>query len=101
MDDTVLGLIKSAADKRNDGVLFTLEGDLSQMSSQSAFLRANGFRVGRVDCYPGLFTEDDYKAALKAIWENRVDGWWHYCDEYVKYGIATKEEFDARLGVKH
>ncbi len=96
----VLNLIQSASNKRNDGRLFTLEGDLSQMANQSDFLEKKGFRVGRIDCYPGLFTEDDYRKALAAIWENRVDGWWHYDEDYVKYGICTMEQFNNRLGVK-
>jgi hypothetical protein len=96
----VCGLIKSSADKRDDGVKYTLEGNLCQMATQERYLRNRGFRVGRMDCYPGLYTEEDHQAALKAIWTNRVDGWWHYEDEYVHYGICTSEEFGARLGRK-
>ena len=96
----VMALIESATDKRNDGKLFTLEGDLSQMANQRDFLEKRGFRVGRIDCYPGLFTEEDYRKALTAIWENRVDGWWHYDEDYVKYGICTMEQFNTRLGRK-
>lgn len=84
----------------DDGAKFTLDGDLSQMANQETFLRNAGFRVGRIDVYPGLYTEEDHKAALKMIWDNRVDGWWHYDKDYLKYGICTKEQFDTRLGVK-
>ena len=100
MEPSVYDLLLSAAQKCNDGVKFTLDGDLSQMATQGEFLRKAGFRVGRVDVYPGLYTEEDYKAALKAIWENRVDGWWNYEEKYVEYGICTSEEFRAYLGVK-
>lgn len=96
--DGIFSLIKSGANKQNDGATFTLEGDLSQMSNQERFLENHGFRIGRIDCYPGLYTEEDYKAALKAIWDNRVDGWWHYEEDYIKYGITTKELFGSRLG---
>jgi hypothetical protein len=96
----ILSLIVSAAQGRSDGVKFLLDGDLSQMSTQEEFLKARGFNVGRSNVYPGLFTEDDFKRALAAIWESRVSGWWHYQAKYVEYGICTSEEFQAALKVE-
>lgn len=97
---SVTSMLVSAATKRDDRAIYTLTGDLCQMANQGNFLQKAGFRVGMIDVYPGLHTEDDFKAALKAIWDNGVDGWWHYEKQYIKYGICTKEDFAIRLGRK-
>ena len=75
---------------------FFLNGDLSQMSIQKNFLSRRGFSIQQNDVYPCLKPEDT-KEALKAIWENRIEGWWHYKDKYVELGICQKEDFDKRL----
>lgn len=46
--------------------------------------------------YPVVKTWDK-KEALKLIWSNNVEGWWHYQDEYVKMEICTAELFKAKL----
>lgn len=80
-------------------VRFLLDGDLSQMLRQEEFLSSRGMDVGHSDVYPGLYTEEDFKKALKLIWDNRVDGWWNYKTEYINHAICTSELFDSALNV--
>lgn len=96
----VASLIAGAACGANDRVQFLLDGDLSQMSEQEEFLRSRGFKVGRTDVYPGLYTEEEFRSALDLIWKHRVSGWWHYKEKYVKYSICSQEEFMAALNVE-
>ena len=93
-------LLFSAVAGANDAITFTFQGDLNQMSAQDRFLRSRGFKVGRRDVYPGVYSETDFKAALTLIFQQRVAGWHHYNKEYVKYGICTNEEYRSALGVK-
>lgn len=89
-------LIGAAIDKeRNEDYTFFLSGDLNQMSIQKSFLNNIGIETKQNDVYPCV-KEVDKSAALKAIWDNRVEGWWHYKDEYVKYSICTEKEFKDR-----
>ena len=74
---------------------FFLSGDLSQMATQRTFLNEHGVTTKQNNVYPCL-KECDVEIALKLIWENRVDGYWHYEDRYIKHGICTKEEFRER-----
>lgn len=103
MNSGVYSLMESAA-KDHDGrkghqagFQYLLDGDLCQMSTQEEFLRSHGFDVGRCNVYPAVRTEEEFKRALRAIWENKVAGWWHYKDKYGKYGICTAEKCDAAL----
>lgn len=93
----MLDLLKSASDdERNETHSFLLSGDLCQMSAQRNFLQSRGFNVKQNNVYPSL-KESDVENALKLIWEQRVEGWWHYEERYKKHGICTKEEFWDRL----
>lgn len=90
-------LLNSAIKKeRNDNYSFFLRGDLCQMATQRNFLSHRGFNLKQNDVYPCL-KECDVERALKEIYLNKVEGWWHYDDEYVKYNICTKEEFLNKL----
>lgn len=100
MSPGVASLIGSAVQGRSDGIQFLLSGDLSQMSAQERFLQGIGFTVGRNDVYPGFHTEQEFRLALEAIWQNRVAGWWHYEGKYVGYNICTSEEFRTALDVQ-
>lgn len=98
MDTTITDLLYAAANHRNDqGYAFSLTGDLCQMVSQKNFLLERGFTIGQSDVYP-LIKEEDVKIALTAIWEYKVEGWWHYDKKYYELKICTKEQFDKALG---
>lgn len=71
-----------------------LKGDLSQMGSQARFLKIRGFELRHEDVYR-VVSAEDAKKALAAIWIAKIEGWWHYKDLYIKYGICTAEEFGA------
>lgn len=99
-DSGMLGLLNSAAKGRDDGFKFLFSGDLCQMATQARFLGEHGFRVGNVNVYPAVATKEEYHNAIKLIWENRIDGWWHYRDVLVKkLKACTDKEFDQALGV--
>lgn len=100
IEASVVRLLGQAGQSSRDRPVYFVDGDLCQMSAQQEFLRSKGYRLGFSDVYPGLYTEDDWKRALKDIWESRVEGWWHYLTHYQKYGICTKEQFDAALDAR-
>jgi hypothetical protein len=93
----VYGLMMHAVNKRNDTGFASLQGDLNQMSIQAEALRAQGFDIGFSDVYPIVRTEDDFKRALKLLWDREIPGWWHYLERMVEYGICTKESWQEKL----
>lgn len=74
----------------------TIRGDLVQMGTQDLFLRQRGITLKHSNIYP-IVEEVDVKKVLTMIWVNKVDGWWHYEEEYIEHGIITKEQFRERL----
>lgn len=91
-------LLKSAIDnKRSEDLTFFLSGDLCQMSSQRNFLNSRGIQTRQNNVYPCL-RQADVAEALRLIWTNKADGWWHYRDSYILHSICTGEEF--ALGFK-
>ena len=94
----VSSLLNSAITGREDaGFLFLLNGDLNQMGIQDRFLRSRGFTIGRRDVYPALRTKEEFNTAIKAIWESRIAGWWHYRKKLVENGVCTEEQFKQAL----
>jgi hypothetical protein len=89
-------LFSAINNERNENYSFCLRGDLCQMSEQRSFLNSRGIQTEQNDVYPCL-KSIDIKNALKLIWSNRVEGWWHYKDEYVEYSICSEEDFRNRL----
>ena len=73
-----------------------MDGDLCQMANQRRFLNERGISTAQNNVYPCL-KNDDIEKAMRLIWEQRCDGWWHYEDQYVEYGICTKEQYLERL----
>lgn len=49
--------------------------------------------------YPVLKNED-VPAALKAIFQRKIEVWWHYKEKYVEFEICTSEEFDTQLKIQ-
>lgn len=93
----MIDLLESAAkDETNRTHSFFMKGDLSQMSIQRNFLSSRGFDVKQNNVYPCL-KEEDVEKALKLIWEQSVEGWWHYEDLYIKHNICSKEQFWVKL----
>lgn len=82
------------------GYYYTFSGDLRQMSQQDDFLRVRGFDVGRINVYPAVKTEEEFKRALALIWSARCPGWWHYSSQYIQYGICTTEEFNRAMDLQ-
>ena len=60
-----------------DSVRFLLDGDLNQMIIQRNFLLSHGFEVLQNNVCPSL-NKEDLKRALTIIWQQNVEGWWHY-----------------------
>ncbi len=74
----------------------TIRGDLYQMAEQTRALIHIGIRLKASNVYR-IIHKDDVVRALGYIWLYRVEGWWHYDKEYVKYNICTSEDFKRRL----
>lgn len=90
-------LLKSAVNgEENRNFSFYIEGDLCQMSAQRSFLNARGIETKQNNVYPCL-RQEDVAEALHMIWDSKVEGWWHYMDDYVRHSVCTKEEFLAYL----
>ncbi len=92
-------MLASAGSAAPSEYSFFLGGDLCQMGNQKNFLQAKDFDVQQRDVYPVL-KEADKEKALRAIWESRCDGWWHYEEQYIKLGICTAEEFKETLDIQ-
>lgn len=75
------------------------QGDLHQLGVQSLFLRQNGFDIEQVDVFSAVETEDEYNMAIAMFYQSRVEGWWNYKEELIKYGICTEDEFKTALQV--
>lgn len=73
-----------------------IQGDLNQMITQQKFLSAFSITMRQHDIY-FYVKESDVKKALQLIYDNKVEGWWHYQEDYEKFNIATNEEFQNRL----
>jgi hypothetical protein len=79
---------------RQEGFRYHFDGDVCLMSQQEEFLRQMGFEVGRINVYPAVKTEDEFRRALRLIWTAKAEGWWLYRDKLTTYGICTEPEFD-------
>jgi hypothetical protein len=93
----VMGLMSHAINKSRAEGFASLNGDLNQMSIQADVLRAQGFTITFNDVYPIVQTEDDFKRALKLLWDRQVAGWWHYRERMIEYGICTNETWTNKL----
>lgn len=90
-------LLNAAISKENnEEFTFFLSGDLCQMSSQRTFLNSRGIQTKQNNVYPCV-RQSDVSEALRLIWINKVDGWWHYKDDYILHSICTNEEFMTYL----
>jgi 23S rRNA G2069 N7-methylase RlmK/C1962 C5-methylase RlmI len=80
---------------------YYFEGDLCQMSNQRKFLLDNGFNIKMSNVYPTIESEEKFIEALKLIWQEKCDGWWHYNKEYIKYNICTIDEYKDYLNFQY
>ena len=76
---------------------FSLIGDLCQMYEQRSFLRGHKIVVFKRNKLQQL----DVEKALKLIWENKVQGWWLYEDQYLKHGICSQQQLTEALRVEN
>jgi hypothetical protein len=76
---------------------YYFKGDLCQISKQGDLLFNYDINVLMSNVYPTVETEEEYKKALSLIWANKCEGWWHYKEDYIKYGICKKSEYVKRL----
>jgi len=77
--------------------MFTLDGDLCQMSAMERRLRNAGHPVTLTGVYPAFTNEEDFIKALQYLWDYLVEGWWNQSDDMIKHGICTKEEYKNTL----
>jgi len=78
---------------------FYLQGDLCQMGLQKSFLLEHDFIVEQSDVYPVL-NEADVPKALTLLFENKIEGWWHYKKELSELGITSEEPSNPNVSVK-
>ena len=74
---------------------FHLRGDLRQLSHQKVALK-NLFSIEQDNVWPCL-KEENVTEALSFIWNNAIDGWWHYEKDMIERNICTDNEFMAKL----
>lgn len=93
------GLWDALSGRDDDRAYYLLDGDLCQMGTMQRWLREHGFPVVKSGVYPGFKKEDkdQYVAALKALWENRVDGWWNQKRAMVEHGVCAEDAFGRAL----
>jgi hypothetical protein len=75
-----------------------VQGDLNQMGLQKKFLLGHHIALRMQDVYPVVKAEHA-EAALRLIWSHKVEGWWHYSKQYLKYNICTKEQYDQASAI--
>jgi len=76
---------------------FYIQGDLNQMGLQRRFLQTSCFiEVQQSDVRP-VIKQEDVKRALISIFNDKIEGWWHYLDKYIELNICTKEQFNEEL----
>ena len=73
----------------------TCRGDLSQLATQKEVL-SKGFDYYMSDVYP-VVREASVKNFLYFMYNQNIEGWWHYRDVFVEYNICTAEEFIEKL----
>lgn len=72
---------------------YLLDGDLNQMSIQKSKLLERGIKIEQQDVYPAISSESEYVKALQIIWNSKIEGWWNYKTQFLKYEICTDEQF--------
>ena len=77
------------------GFNFRIQGDLNQMGIQREHLQ-NFIEVQQSDVTP-VIKQEDVEQALTSIFNNKIEGWWHYLNKYIELNICTKEQFDEEL----
>lgn len=76
--------------------IYTFRGNTEELLEQQIILEMTGINVVMTTEYLVVNKEDEYKRALSVIWNEQVGGWRRYKDQFVKYGICTKNQFSRR-----
>lgn len=78
--------------------MYTLQGDLAQITKQENFLKKARIPFISEPGFPGqLNDEEQFKIALRQFYRRKVEGWWNYKEELIKYGICTEEQYMNKL----
>lgn len=95
------GTITALSGCDDNRACYTLKGDLHQMGTMEAFLRAEGLPVVKNNVYPGFMEKDleEYKKALGLLFRCRVEGWWNQRVALLEHGICTEEQYSEALGI--
>lgn len=94
----VMGLMmKAVLGARAPEYTFSFNGDLNCMGIQAQFLKLKGFDIAFNDVYPCVKTEDEFKRAIKLIFDNDVEGWWNYREKILKYGICDEQTWQQKI----
>ena len=77
----------------------TIRGDLNQIFEQKDKLgRCWGVQITGSHL-TFIIHEQSVKLALRMLYDDTIEGWHHYEDEYIQHGICTKEEFLKKLKI--
>jgi hypothetical protein len=80
---------------------YIFSGDLNQMGIIEDKLRNAGFNVCRTasGTYPGFPRNEleEYKRALKYVYDNHIEGWWNQLHYFLEHGICTQEEYNLHF----
>lgn len=93
------GTLTALQNMDDNRAYYTFGGDLNQMGLIFRRLADAGFPVVKSNVYPGFprDQEEEYKRALRFVYEHQVEGWWNQREKLIAYGICTQEEFTATL----
>lgn len=93
------GVFTAMSNMNDNRAYYTFNGDLNQMGQIESFLRERGFPVVKNNVYPGFPQSqlEQYKRALKAVFDARVPGWWNQRERLIEHGICTDEEYRSAL----
>lgn len=93
------GTIPALTGRDDDRAYWIFEGDLNQMGIIQEVLKAVGFDIVKNDVYPGFpkDQEEEYKRALRFIWDYKIPGWWNQRRKLIQYEICTEEQYQEAL----
>ena len=74
----------------------TTKGDLNQQAIQRKLLRTESISYEEVDVYCSVASED-VERFITTMYIRRIEGWWLYNEELIKYNVCTVDQYRDSL----
>ena len=57
----------------------------------------SGIKIFQHGVHPVIKNKDEYIKALNIIWSEKIEGWWNYKEEFLKYNVCSAQKFKEEL----